>query len=330
MTNPFIIPEIADLAEQVSHRHFPLARATDLQTAFAKIFSRHLGSLRGGRPFESECLVVTGLSGSGKTKEIRDLLRRFKESAAALPSGQPARIVECILDAKGGWKDLNRKTLKAIGYPISDSSRLTQSALGDKVTSVARAHGVIGVHYDEAQHLFRGKSENDVRIILDAFKTMTKSSEWPLMLFLSGVPELADYVSQEFQLFRLKEHIEFTDIELDPDEQGASAKDYTVIHEIVSSYAIRAGVTIEASIGSVDFYHRLATAAAFRWGLLIELTFKATQEAAMGSTRVLSRDDFVTAWARKANCNAMSTPFTLDAYATIFRREKPFCHSIPR
>ncbi|WP_373365309.1 hypothetical protein [Cereibacter sphaeroides] len=62
-------------------------------------------------------------------------MRRFQESAAVLPSGQPARIVECILDAKGGWKDLNRKTLKAMGYPISDSSRL-------RPTSCARVHGV--------------------------------------------------------------------------------------------------------------------------------------------------------------------------------------------
>ncbi|MEA5160718.1 ATP-binding protein [Cereibacter johrii] len=241
-----------------------------------------------------------------------------------------SRIVECILDAKGGWKDLNRKTLKAMGYPISDSSRLTQSALGDKVTTVARAQGIVGVHYDEAQHLFRGRSDDDVRIILDAFKTMTKSSEWPLMLFLSGVPELADYISKEFQLFRLKEHVEFTDIDLDSDEQGTIAGDYTIIHEIVGSYAITAGLTIDESIGSFEFYHRLATAAAFRWGLLIEITFKATQEAATKSTRVLSRDDFVTAWARKAKCNLVSTPFTLDAYDTIFRREKPFCHSIPQ
>lgn len=322
--NPFVIPEIAALKTRLSDRHYPLRRASELQTAFARIFSRHFGSLRGGRRFETECLLVTGPSGSGKTTEIADLLRRFNDSAVELPDSRPARIVECVLDAKGGWKDLGRKTLHAMGYPVAAGSRLTQTAIWERVVTQARLQGIVGIHYDEAQHILRGRSDAERLTILDAFKTLMKSHDWPLMLVLSGVPELAGYVKEEPQLHRLVTHIRFADIDLAPEADGSLAPDYATIHEIVGSYAMSAGVEAGEALRTQHFYHSLATAAAFRWGNLIKLTFDATALAAEAGTGALDPDHFIEVWVEKTGMNAAATPFTHEGYETLFRKDKPF------
>lgn len=62
---------------------------------------------------------MTGLSGSGKTAEISDMLKRFNASVVSMPGGQNAKFERCVLEAKGSWKDLDRKTLHALGHAIS-------------------------------------------------------------------------------------------------------------------------------------------------------------------------------------------------------------------
>lgn len=323
MSNPFVIPSLANLNADLAQRHFPLARGDELQQAFAQLFSRHLGRLQSGKGFEARSLLVTGLSGSGKSAEISDMLKRFNESAVPLPGGEGARIAPCVLEAKGSWKDLGRKTLHALGYPISNKTRRTQFEIWELVVTQAKLKGVIGIHYDEAQHIMRGKSDAEVLSVLDAFKTLMKSHDWPLMLILSGVPELGDYVQREPQLDRLMTRIEFSEIDLSS-AAGQPAPDYGVLNEIVGSYAISAGLEIDAGLPTGDFLHRLATAGAFRWGLVIDMVVDAVAIAVAGMDGVLGRSHFTAAWREKTGMNELATPFTHESYERMFRRDKPF------
>lgn len=323
MTNPFIIPSLANLNEDLAQRHFPLARSEDLQHTFAQLFSRHLGRLKSGKGFESRSLLVTGLSGSGKTTEISDMLTRCNESAVLLPDGKPAQFSSCVLDAKGSWKDLGRKTLHAMGYPIKTTTRRTQFEIWDRVIWQAKRQGVVGIYYDEAQHIMRGKSDAEVLSVLDAFKSLMKSHEWPLMLILSGVPELGDYVQREPQLDRLMTRIEFSEINLSS-APGFPAPDYHTLNEIVGSYAISAGLEVDANLQTGEFLHRLATAGAFRWGLVIDLVVDAVALAVARREGMIARSNFVAAWSEKTGMNQLATPFTHDSYERMFRKDKPF------
>ncbi|GGH63766.1 AAA family ATPase [Frigidibacter albus] len=319
--NPFVIDTVVAAQSSVSDSHFPLQRATDLQHALATIFSRHLGNVRGGRRFESEGLLVTGQSGSGKTEEVDRLVNAFNASEAMMPSGMPARFVSCVLDGKVAWKELGRETLRGLGYPISDKSRATQVQIWRQVVVQAREQGVVGIYYDEAQHILRGKSDAECLAILDSFKTLMKSPQWPLMLILTGVPELAGQVKREPQLFRLINHVNFEDI-TPPD-------DYRIVHEMVSSYAIHARIELDADLTSFDFYDRLATAGAFRWGLVIQLTINAILEAAAQGATTLSREHFIKVWAMKTDVNEVAGPFLHPGYTTMFRKDRPFQVSLP-
>ncbi|QOL83008.1 ATP-binding protein [Pseudooceanicola spongiae] len=246
MTNPFIIPSLANLNADLAQRHFPLAKGEELQQTFAQLFSRHLGRLQSGKGFEACSLLVTGLSGSGKTAEISDMLNRFKESAVRMPDGKDARFASCVLEAKGSWKDLGRKTLHALGY-----------------------------------------------------------------------------VQREPQLDRLMIRIEFQEIDLSS-APGHPAQDYETLNEIVGSYAISAGLDVDASLPTGDFLHRLATACAFRWGLVIDMVVDAVALAVARREGVVERSDFVAAWCEKTGMNQLATPFIHDSYETMFRRDKPF------
>lgn len=316
MTNPFVIDKIADAATGFAARHYPFARAEDLQQALARTFSRYLGNHRSGARFEAEGLLVTGPTGAGKSTEIENLINMFHDSNAALSDGTVARIISCNLDAKDGWKSLGTKTLEALGYKLADTARNTQQQIWRKVVLQAKAQGVVCIHYDEAQHIFRGKSDTERLSILDSFKTLLKSRDWPLMLILSGMPELAGQVREEPQLFRLLTQVEMQDIVV--------PRDFQILHELVSSYAIRAGLPVADDLASEDFYERLATAAGFRWGLAIVIAQHAVGEAIVANAPSLSIGHFIEAWTRKTRMVPIASPFLHDRYATAFPRDRLF------
>lgn len=318
--NEFVIPAIRDTAAHTVDRVFPLERAERLKSEFASVFSHHLGCLESGSRFETESILVTGQSGSGKTKEIEELLKRFNASNIPLPSGQSARFAECILTGTQGWKDLGRNSIQAIGFPLDSRARLTQVEIWERVVTEAKLAGVVGIHYDEAQHIFRKKSDADRPAILDSFKTLMKSHDWPLILIFSGVPELDGYLREEPQLYRLINRIKFNDISL-PD-------DFDTVHEIVGSYAVSSKLELEDKILTEDFYHRLVAAGAFRWGLIIKLTIGAIGVARVQNTSTLRVDHYIDAWVAKTQSNPAATPFTHSGFETMYRRDHPFVEAL--
>ena len=312
----FIIDEIVASREALSWRTFPLSRAIELKTNIARIFSQHLGDLRQEISFESQCLVVTGEPGSGKTKEVKHQIAQFNDAGILLPDGKPAKIVSCLLDAKGGWKDLGSTTLRALGYPIENLARHTQASITAKIVDHAKRCGVVGIHFDEAQHILRSKNVVNRHVILDSFKTLMKSQDWPLMLILTGIPELMGYIQEEPQLHRLATHQIFPDLEV--------PGDLTVINDIVQSAAIQSGLELSDDVMTRDLYTRLATSGAFRWGLVIGLVVGACEAARERGSRVLERGDFAEAWRAKVASRTGVNPFTHDAYDLMLRREQPF------
>jgi len=316
----FIVEAYRDAAANTASKVYPLVRAAKLKADFARVFSAHLGHLIGGGRFETEGLLVTGPSGTGKTTEIGALICQFNADKIVLPDGSRARFAECVLKGIGTWKDLGKATAKAIGYPLSTKARLTQSENWDIVVREAKLAGVIGIHFDEAQHIFREKSDADRFAVLDSFKTLMKSHDWPLMLIFSGVPDLNDYIEMEPQLHRMLHRIRFNDINI-PD-------DYRTIHEIVGSYALKAGVDVDPDLMSQDFFDRLVAAAAYRWGLLIEITEGAVAGTQLTGTETLVRNNFTDWWVGKTKVSRVATPFTHSDYKTLYRKDHPFMKAL--
>lgn len=312
----FVIEAAVNAAKDLAVRHYPMPRANELKRALALLFSRHLGRLLSGAHFEAEWILVTGRSGSGKTTEIRQLLDRFNRSQVPLPSGRPAKIVPCMLDGVTGWKAMGAMTLRALGYPLSASHRHTQAELWSKVRWHAREQGVVGIYFDEAQHALRGKSETERAAVLDSYKTLLKSADWPMMLILSGVPELEAYVADHDQLLGKRTMVEFADIDL--------PQDFQAIHELVSSYALTSGMKLAEDLQNADFYERLTAAAASRWGLLIDIVASAVMVALEAGMAYLDRESFVSAWVARTGLAPGLTPYLNERYKGLYSSDRPF------
>ncbi|MDA7422692.1 hypothetical protein [Tritonibacter multivorans] len=158
--------------------------------------------------------------------------------------------------------------------------------------------------------------------VLDCFKTLVKGPDWPMMLILSGVPELADSIPKLEQLFRKVAHVRLDDIDLEVDIEE--------VNSIVGSYAIEANLSVDDDLTSGDFLHRLTTAGAFRWGLVFELVMKAVGSAVKQKSNQLKREHFVDVWVTKTGMNSIATPFTHSDYATMIRKDRPFEVTIRR
>lgn len=316
----FINETYRDAAAKAAERLFPLKRANQLQSDFVRLFSTHLGHLIGGGRFEAEGLLITGQSGSGKTTEIRSLLERFNADGVQLPNGMPASIAECSLKGIESWKGFIKSASDAVGFSIGEKARLTQGEIWGIVVREAKLNGVIGIHFDEVQHIFRKKGEVDRLAILDSFKSWMKSYDWPLMLIFSGVPELDDYMREEPQLYRLLDRLPFTDVAL--------PEDYQTVHEIVGSYAISANLDVDPDLMTKDFLDRLVSAGAYRWGVIIRHAASACTIAQdMGSTS-LTRDHFAEFWFNKTKIAKVATPFLHSGYETMYRKDHPFIEAL--
>ena len=100
------------------------------------------------------------------------------------------------------------------------------------------------------------------------------------------------------------------------------------VHEIVGSYALQAGLDVDETLLTADFYHRLVSAGAFRWGPIIKLTVDAIAAASAENTGVLSRDHFIDAWVAKTQANRAATPFTHSGFETMYRKDHPFVEAL--
>ena len=302
----FVNLERVKISKQLKAAHLDLPRAGKLRGAFQKCVEEYYL----GQEFpelEVRGLVVTGQSRVGKTRELNKLISDFNDSETPMPDGRPGKIVSCLLSGRVTFKDLGLKTLTALGYPLKGASR-TQEYIWERVLDQASRQGVIGIHYDECQHVFSEGAKSN-RVFLDSFKSMMKETRWPLMMILSGVPSLATYVKSYEQLDNLLDPVHFNEIKLSRD------KDQLVM--LLFAFADRVDVDIEKLV-TPDFLARLDHACSHRWGLVIELLIKALVEAKFKNRTELKVKDFAEQFAARTGTPKAYSPFIVPDFLEAF------------
>jgi len=299
-----------ELQTTLKAAHFELPRAKQLGAAFIKCVEEYyVSKLVEG--MEVRGLTVTGESRLGKSREILKVIRTFNESETLMPDGRPARIVSCLLSGRVSFKDLGIKTLKALGYELRGFR--TQEYIWEKVIDQAQDQGVIGIHYDECQHVFSDKADKTNRIFLDSFKSMMKEPRWPLMMILSGVPQLANYVRSYEQLDALMDPVHFKPINF--------RRDMDLLNRLLFAFADLAEVDIETLV-TPDFLARLDHSCSHRWGLVIELLINTLIEAKLKGRTQLQIDDFVQQFALTKGLPKQFSPFTAPDFREAFDIKK--------
>lgn len=316
----FIDQTAADFALPLKAAHCPFPRAEELREQMKWVVTKYYTEVASRKSFEAHGLLVTGLSRLGKTQEIAELITAFNSGNNLMPDGRPARIIRCLLSRKVSWKELGLITADALGYPVD--GRRNQNYIWRAVREQARRQGVIGIAYDECQHVFTEEGVATNKIFLDSFKTLQKDLDWPLILILSGVPELEKYILPEEQLRHLLRPVRFDPINLsgDPDDNGLS-KDLEQINGVAYFYSDIAGLCFDP-LSTIDFFERLSYACAGRWGLVIELIIDALVRCKSAGETDVTIKHFVNAYSEKSGMNPGFSPFTAPDYRECFDPEK--------
>ncbi|SEP13393.1 AAA domain-containing protein [Salinihabitans flavidus] len=305
----FINTKIVEVSAPLKSAHFPFNRGEALFEAMSWCVTDYYTKASAGNPFEARGLMVIGESRQGKSREIQRLLERFNDGSVVMPDGRQGTIIHCILSGKVTWKDLGLKVLHQLGYPLK--GRRTQSDIWEMVIKYAKLQGVVGIHFDECQHVFSEDGERTNQQILDSFKTLLKESRWPLMLILSGIPSLATHVAKEEQLSRLLRTVRFQEIDL------SCPADKDEMLQLTFSYAEQAGLDF-TPLATEDFLERLAFTCCNRWGLVIEMLIEAFTRAKFLKEEVCTKDHFSYAYAKTYSTPVGYSPFTMPNYQDGF------------
>ncbi len=201
--------------------------------------------------------------GIGKTTELRKLINAFNASGTVTPGGRQAKIASVMRKGIPTWKDLGIYA-RRMGMGFWSEKRMTQNEVWRLVLVQAKAQGIIGLHFDECRHIFPQEGRAERGKILDSFKSLLKEQEWPMILVLSGVEELAEHIKSDGQLDALLDDVVFS--ECDVHRSG----DVTEINTLCHAYAESVGL-IFLAWPPWGFCQRLAFVCADRWGLVIEL-----------------------------------------------------------
>lgn len=307
----FVNREKIEIAARLKSAHLEFPRATTLNLAFQKCVEEYYLNHQIA-DLEVRGLIVTGQSRVRKSRELKKLIRDFNASETLMPDGRPAKIVSCLLSGRVTFKDLGIKTLTALGYDLQRNR--TQEYIWERVLDQAAGQGVIGIHYDECQHVFDEGAKSN-RIFLDSFKSMMKEPRWPLMMILSGVPSLAKYIQSYEQLDELVAPVHFSMIKIRQDGE--------LLTSLLFAFADQVDIEIEELVTS-DFLARLDHACSHRWGLVIELLIETLVEAKLKRKTELKIQDFARQFALKKGIPKQYSPFTAPDYLEAFDPQRLF------
>ncbi|GAA5064009.1 ATP-binding protein [Roseibacterium beibuensis] len=323
----FVNEAVVDVRKPLMEARFPFNRAQDLAEAMTMCVTEYYIKASIGGRFEASGILVIGDSRQGKSTEIDAMLRRLNDGSTTMPDGRPARVISCLLSGKVTWKDLGVEILEVLGYPLR--GRHSQSEICSKVRKYAELQGVVGIHFDECQHVFTENDSLTNQKFLDSFKSLLKDHQWPLMLIFSGVPSLAAQIQKEEQLYRLLRTVNFSGIDL------ASTTDKDELLHLIFSYCDKAQLEFD-DFELDDFLDRLVFAGCQRWGLVIELLIEALTVTLSANEKICTIDHFAEGFSRRTGLPFGYSPFTmpnyregfkqhnlLDAYETTRRKKMP-------
>ncbi|UTH48863.1 TniB family NTP-binding protein [Loktanella salsilacus] len=182
-------------------KYFKMARAEELDARLRAIVDDFDAGKLSGERLEGQGLVVIGESGSGKSTEIDKALERFLADGSALECGLEKLILQVALDGETTWKALGLQVLTKLGYPLATSR--TEHEIWERVRSQLEGQGIWLLHIDECQHMFETLGEKETRKVINSIKTLMKHREWPVIVILSGIPDLLAKVNLDPQLRNL-------------------------------------------------------------------------------------------------------------------------------
>lgn len=162
-------------------------------TAIARIERLHLRAKRSGQPGG---LLITGLSGSGKSTVKQEYRNRFPPREAGDVTEVPVLSVET--PATPTVKSLAEYLLAALGDPLSYRGSTEQKTL--RIYHYLRLCKVELILIDEFQHFIHHGAKNQIQRVSDWLKNLIDKAAIPVVLI--GLPDCENVLKLNVQLAR--------------------------------------------------------------------------------------------------------------------------------
>ncbi len=291
---------VADLENRlITHDSF-----LELQHQIDDFLYRRKAHTAAGRVTAQRGIVVIGNAGAGKSFGIEHLLLKHPHLAYGKPYNQALTV---RLASEATIKGVGLDTLDAYGYE-SKGSR-TGHSIWRQVMRQARSHKTLFLHFDEAQHILRGKSKSEFDQVMLVWKSCLEYTEWPVSLILSGTCELLELINRDDQLSRRFDVVHFAPMTFASHGHEVTA----VLDAYLKAARISRGKTLESS----TLVRRLLHAARYEFGTMIGLIIAAIKLALRKGHQNLEQSHFAGAYRRQKRCVDALNPFIVDNYRSI-------------
>ena len=285
-------------------------RYAPLHDRFRLLIEKRLADIGAGRTCEAHGIALSGASGTGKSAATAQLLSQIRAylAGSSLPG---ATIISLRVPSPTTLKFVGQTVLRALGYNLTAERQAWY--IWDLVRHQLRERRVLFLHLDEAQDLSARGTRHELDAVTSMLKTLMTDAEWPVGILLSGTEELENILNHDPQLARRMDTIHFAS--LSPVMNAPDVK------HLIGGYARRANLTLSDEITDITLSERLIHAAAFQFGLVIEIIIAAIEVALLEDAIYLERRHFVAAYTLRTSCTAPFNPFIVPDYHQIDARK---------
>ncbi|WP_413711852.1 TniB family NTP-binding protein [Rhizobium sp. Rhizsp82] len=277
---------------------------------------------------EGYALVVTGLSGAGKTTIIKHhvsehrAFRTFKDE-----HGRDINRALFVQTPAGcTMKSLGEAILARTGYRLA--RELSDVAIWRQVSEMLFKQRYQVIIFDEFQHALTAPTSKGVGHVTDTVKTLMQDASWPIWVIASGVPQVQDLIERDKwdQMSRRAPVLHIDSLEFATNDSEGDVESVIAVLETLADVAgLKIAIALER-----EFIHRLIHGGASRWGMTIQL-IKLTIESVLFSEEYESPDflhelryeHFVTGYRMLSNCKPDTNVFLSDRWYEIQREVTP-------
>ena len=194
-----------------------------------------------------------------------------------------------------------------LGYPLMKDK--SAGLIWDQVRTQLKEQRVLFLHFDEAQDLRGSATLRETQHVVNTLKSLMQTRGWPVGLILSGTSELKDMINSDVQLVRRIKPIEIPRLTL--------VHDIDAMYQLVVDCTGHVGLQTASAILEEHFLERIMHAADYEFGLVIEITIAAIEEALMAGSLELKATYFIDAFRSRSGCLDVQNPFLALDYLRI-------------